>query len=105
MSPVSAELCALNAALERNELTELPVTLWQQWIWGSDPHEPAELLNACHLRGLLVARFRGRFRAEELFGAVGDALPNLVHAATKPRELGLVQVGCLLHCREVYANS
>jgi hypothetical protein len=51
------ELAPTLAALET--LEELPLGIWHEWLWGTDPEEACHidvLLNRNHLLGLLVCR-------------------------------------------------
>ena len=79
---------ALNEAFEQG--LELPDTLWEEWLWETDPQEPAELLNKNHLIGLLLARFRGRHRSH-LANCIA-AFPNIVHQSTNVAEFTLKHV-------------
>ena len=50
-----------NAGLEQNGALE--ASLWDEWLWGSDPSEPYSpdvLMNRNQLLGLLVCRFKGQ---------------------------------------------
>jgi len=52
-------LTALNAPLEADH--ELPDTVWNEWLWGTDPEEAYHvdvLFNRNQLLGLLVCRFK-----------------------------------------------
>ena len=52
-------LAALNAPLEAEH--ELPDSVWNEWLWGTDPEEAYHvdvLFNRNQLLGLLVCRFK-----------------------------------------------
>jgi hypothetical protein len=52
-------LSGLNDALEQTQ--DLPDTVWDDWLWGTDPEEPYHmdvLLNRNQLLGLLVCRYK-----------------------------------------------
>lgn len=43
----------------------LPESMWEEWLWGSDPTEPCHidcLMNRSHLIGLLLVRYRAIYQ-------------------------------------------
>jgi len=83
-------LAELNRRLEEGT-PFLDESLWRQWLWDCDLHEPlAPSFNKCHLLGLLVARHRAKFQSSEV--RLGDALPNIVHPSAMSSELTLRQL-------------
>ena len=54
-------LSDLNQMFESDPEATLPASLWVEWLWQTDLHEPVSvdcLLNRAHLLGLLIARYR-----------------------------------------------
>jgi hypothetical protein len=59
-------LVAMNAIVEDlssngNAQPQLPASVWDEWLWWSDPNDPPNaqtLLNRCQLLGLLICRYR-----------------------------------------------
>ena len=92
------DLSSLNRAFETSG--ELPLTVWDWWLWGCDLAEPVSvdcILNRMHLHGLLIARFRAL--KEPSLANVCLGIPGIVHhqanvAALTPRQLQDV-VDCL----------
>ena len=82
---------------------EMPAELWEQWLWETDPQEPAELLNKCHLLGLLLARYRGRYRAH--LAELVPGFETIVHAQTPVNEFGLRQVRDQLDDLQLHWNT
>ena len=85
-------LAQLNRDFESN--VPPPPTVWEEWLWGSDPHEKLTVhvqLNKSHLLGILVARYRARYHPE--FQLRLSALwPQFVHGHDLVSTLSLRQL-------------
>ena len=81
----------LNRTLESGEVFDLPSDIWETWIWKSDPQENFQPLNRCNLLGLLIARYRGRFR-RELMKVPTMLFPTIVHGKILVHEMSLKQI-------------
>lgn len=95
-------LSELNYNFEHGSDT-LPSELWEQWIWETDPQEQFEPLNKCQLLGLLLARFRGRYRGE--LCNVQGLFPTMVHTATNIQDMTLRQVRDQLDDLQLHWNK
>lgn len=74
-----------------------------QWLWELDPQEPSPALNQCHLLGLLLARFRGRFRKHMLNAC--NVFPNMVHGKLSALAMSLRQVREQLDDMQLHWND
>lgn len=83
-------LCALNQDLEAGHEIKFPDHFIVYWLWHCDPQETFQYLNEGQLAGLLLARFKARFRASH---AESQRLfPNMVHSDTNVKTMRLRQV-------------
>ena len=76
-----------NAGLEQNGALE--ASLWDEWLWGSDPSEPYSpdvLMNRNQLLGLLVCRFKGR-HAGAVKPAARDRTTRMELTGKEPNEM------------------
>lgn len=74
-----SSLAELNRGFECNE-ADLPVEVWNEWLWGCDLAEPTSVdcpLNRSHLLGLLIARYRAA-REPDLMEVCVE-LPNVAY--------------------------
>jgi hypothetical protein len=79
MTSGALKLSELNHSLEEG-LCGLPDTLWDEWLWNTDPTEPISadcLLNKMHLLGLLIARHKAKHCQEA--SLVVPSLLNIIH--------------------------
>ena len=94
----------LNRLLESGQ--ELPLDVWDRWLWRTDAAEPATtdcLLNEMHLLGLIIARYRA-MREPRLSDYVLN-IPRIVHTRNRvssltPRQLKDVVEDVQMHWKE-----
>ena len=94
-------IALLNSALESG--SELPPTLWDQWLWKYDLAEPASaecMLNRMHLLGLIIARYRA-MRESELAN-VCLSLPGIVNFQANVAKLNPRQLKDVVDCLQMH---
>lgn len=61
MNAIVEDLSAETHGPNGNAQPQLPASVWDEWLWWSDPNDPPNsqtLLNRCQLLGLLICRYR-----------------------------------------------
>jgi hypothetical protein len=92
---MSSSIAKWNMEFESGSEWALPSEAWDMWLWGSDMHEPVTPrtpLSRNHLLGILIARYRGRYRAELMRVRLGDLFPDIVHGTVIVPEMTLRQL-------------
>lgn len=94
------DLVAMNTAVEElgdGRLQLLPGSVWEEWLWRSDPNDPPSsdcLLNKNQLLGLLICRYRAA-RQPSVKGRVCLVPSRLVVVQDRaPSEMTLREVRC-----------
>ena len=94
-------IASLNRALESG--SELPSTVWDEWLWRCDLAEPASadcMLNRMHLLGLIISRYRA-LREPELANVCLN-IPGVVNFQTNIAKLTPRQLKDVVDCIQMH---